>query len=215
MITAVLSALERLNLNNVAEVESRASSTCFAEMEQRLEETPHKRSAVWGKEIVETGVPTGRALKRINKTYTMKRLAVFAMMLTMLFAVEAQESGHKCCQKKGGCCQQAKTEKCETMAVEEFSQRMMSKSVVLVDVRTPKEYAEGHLQGATNIAWCDDFEKQWDAAGIKKSFTVAVYCRSGRRSSVAASALMKKGYKVIELKGGILAWEKAGKPVVK
>ena len=145
----------------------------------------------------------------------MKRLVVFTMMLTMLFAVEAQESGHKCCQKKGSCCHQAKTEKCETLTVEEFSQRMMSKSVVLVDVRTPKEYAEGHLQSATNIAWGDDFEKQWNAAGIKKRFTVAVYCRSGRRSSSAASALVKMGYKVIELKGGIQAWGKAGKPVVK
>ena len=145
----------------------------------------------------------------------MKRLLVFAMMLTMLFAVEAQETGHKCCQKKGGCCQLSKTEKCETLPVEEFSQRMMSKSVVLVDVRTPKEFAEGHIQGATNIAWGDDFEKQWNDAGIKKRFTVAVYCRSGRRSSAAASALVKMGYKVIELKGGILAWEKAGKPVVK
>ena len=145
----------------------------------------------------------------------MKRLVVFTMMLTMLFAVEAQESGHKCCLKKGNCSQQAKTENCETLPVEEFSQRMMSKSVVLVDVRTPKEYAEGHLQGATNIAWGDDFEKQWNAAGIKKRFTIAVYCRSGRRSSASASALVKMGYKVIELKGGIQAWEKAGKPVVK
>ena len=145
----------------------------------------------------------------------MKRLVVFTMMLTMLFAVEAQESGPKCCQKKCSCCQQPKTEKCETLTVDEFSQRMMSKSVVLVDVRTPKEYAEGHLQSATNIAWGDDFEKQWNAAGIKKRFTVAVYCRSGRRSSAAASALVKMGYKVIELKGGIQAWGKAGKPVVK
>ena len=145
----------------------------------------------------------------------MKRLVVFTMMLTMLFVVEAQESGHKCCQKKGSCCQQAKTEKFETLAVEEFSQRMMSKSVVLVDVRTPKEFAEGHIQGATNIAWGGDFEKQWNDAGIKKRFAVAVYCRSGRRSNAAASALVKMGYKVIELKGGILAWEKAGKTVVK
>ena len=114
-------------------------------------------------------------------------------MLTMLFAVEAQETGHKCCQKKGSCCQQAKTEKFETLAVEEFSQRITSKSVVLVDVRTAKEYAEGHLQGATNVVWGDDFEKQWNAAGIKKRFTVAVYCRSGRRSNAAASALVKMG----------------------
>lgn len=145
----------------------------------------------------------------------MKRFVAIIMLMTMLFATEAQESGHKCCQKKDGCGQQAKTEKRETLAVEEFSQRMMSKSVVLVDVRTPKEYAEGHLEGATNVAWGDDFEKQWKAAGIKKRFTVAVYCRSGRRSKAAATALVKQGYKVIELEGGIMAWQKAGKPVVK
>ena len=152
----------------------------------------------------------------------MKRLFVLAMMLTMIFAVEAQETSHKCCSQKGGCRQQAKTEKSqavqakvESLAVEEFSQRMMCKSVVLVDVRTPKEYAEGHLQGARNVVWGDDFEKQWKAAGIKKQFTVAVYCRGGRRSKAAAKELVKMGYKVIDLDGGIMAWQKAGKPIVK
>lgn len=137
------------------------------------------------------------------------------MMMTMFFAAEAQQADHKCCQQKGSCCQQAKTEKCKTMAVEEFSQRMTSKSVVLVDVRTPKEFAEGHLQGATNVTWGNEFEKQWNAAGIKKRFTVAVYCRSGRRSKAAAEFLVKQGYNVIELEGGIMAWQKAGKPVEK
>ena len=136
-------------------------------------------------------------------------------MMALLFAVKAQDSGHTCCQKKDTCCQQAKSEKCETLSVEEFSQRIMSKSVVLVDVRTAKEYAEGHLRGATNVEWGDNFEKQWSDAGIKKRFVVAVYCRSGRRSSAAASVLKKMGYKVIELNGGIQAWKKAGMPVVK
>ena len=91
----------------------------------------------------------------------------------------------------------------------------MSKRVVLVDVRTPKEYAEGHLKGSTNVAWGNDFESLWKAAGIKQRFTVAVYYRGGRRSKAAAKELVKKGYKVIELEGGITAWQKAGKPVVK
>ena len=137
------------------------------------------------------------------------------MMMTMLFAVEAQQTVHKCCQKKESCCNQAKAVKSETLPVGEFSQRIQSKSVVLVDVRTPKEYAEGHLQGATNVTWGDDFEKQWNAAGIKKRFTVAVYCRSGRRSKAAAKELVKMGYNVINLDGGIMAWQKAGKPVEK
>ena len=137
------------------------------------------------------------------------------MMMTMLFAVEAQQTEHKCCQKKESCCNQAKAGKSETLPVGEFAQRIQSKSVVLVDVRTPKEYAEGHLQGATNVTWGSEFEKQWNAAGIKKRFTVAVYCRSGRRSKAAAEFLVKQGYNVIELEGGIMAWQKAGKPVEK
>lgn len=145
----------------------------------------------------------------------MKRIVAIIIIMTMLFAAEAQQTEHKCCQKKESCCNQAKAGKSETLPVGEFSQRIQSKSVVLVDVRTPKEYAEGHLQGATNVTWGDDFEKQWNAAGIKKRFTVAVYCRSGRRSKAAAKELVKMGYNVINLDGGIMAWQKAGKPVVK
>ena len=137
------------------------------------------------------------------------------MMMTMFFAAEAQQTEHKCCQKKESCCNQAKAGKSETLPVGGFSQRIQSKSVVLVDVRTPKEYAEGHLQGATNVTWGDEFEKQWNAAGIKKRFTVAVYCRSRRRSKAAAKELVKMGYNVINLDGGIMAWKKAGKPVEK
>ena len=147
----------------------------------------------------------------------MRRLVLFATMLSLLLGVQAQHSCGKNCPNKGNgqCCNQAKTETSETLSVEDFANRMMSKSVVLVDVRTPKEFAEGHLKGATNVAWGNDFESLWKAAGIKQRYTVAVYCRSGRRSKAAAAALVKLGYKVIELEGGIMAWQKAGKPVEK
>ena len=101
------------------------------------------------------------------------------------------------------------------VGVNEFAEIMRQKDVRLIDVRTPKEYAEGHLEGARNVTWGDDFEKQWKAADIKKRFTVAVYCRGGRRSKAAAKELVKMGYNVIDLDGGIMAWQKAGKPVVK
>ena len=103
----------------------------------------------------------------------------------------------------------------KTIGVEEFAKTMAQQDVHLIDVRTPKEYAEGHLEGARNVTWGDDFEKQWKAADIKKRFTVAVYCRGGRRSKAAAKELVKMGYNVIDLDGGIMAWQKAGKPVVK
>jgi rhodanese-related sulfurtransferase len=114
-----------------------------------------------------------------------------------------------------GCGNSKNNESVKTVNVEEFAEKMAQQDVRFIDVRTPKEYAEGHLQGARNVVWGDDFEKQWKAAGIKKQFTVAVYCRGGRRSKAAAKELVKMGYKVIDLDGGIMAWQKAGKPIVK
>lgn len=83
----------------------------------------------------------------------------------------------------------------------------------LIDVRTPEEFAEGHIPGAVNIDWqspdfMDLMEKQ-----ITPGREIALYCRSGRRSAEAAAKLTGKGYEVTDLEGGILAWEKAELPV--
>lgn len=85
----------------------------------------------------------------------------------------------------------------------------------LVDVRTPEEYAEGHLEGAVNIDVNDSTFLQHATASLEKGKTVAVYCRSGKRSAFAASLLAKQGYNVINLLGGILAWKEDRKPIVK
>ena len=88
-------------------------------------------------------------------------------------------------------------------------------TVFLVDVRTPEEYAEGHLRGAANIDWnAPEFLDAFTAA-CPKGTPVAVYCRTGRRSGEAAGKLTKAGYAVTNLLGGIVAWEEAGKPVTK
>ena len=86
--------------------------------------------------------------------------------------------------------------------------------VVVLDVRTPDEYAGGHLRGAVNADWyAPDFLMKVEAAWPKE-VPLAVYCRSGKRSAAAASALAKAGYTVCNLQGGYLAWMEAGKPVV-
>ncbi|MDY3134231.1 MAG: rhodanese-like domain-containing protein, partial [Candidatus Egerieousia sp.] len=53
------------------------------------------------------------------------------------------------------------------------------------------------------------------ASPSKSATTVAIYCRSGRRSKNAAAILAKEGYKVIELAGGFNSWTSAGKPFVR
>ena len=106
-------------------------------------------------------------------------------------------------------CGSAQIEKIRTIDVEEFASVSTQKDVRLIDVRTPKEYAEGHLAGAENIdvKAADFAERIRDIKG-----TVAVYCRGGRRSMTAAAQFVKQGCTVYNLDGGILAWQKAGKP---
>ena len=103
----------------------------------------------------------------------------------------------------------------EDLSVEAFAKAIGREGVNIVDVRTEKEYAAGHIKGAILVTWGDDFKEQLNYKGIKPCKPVAVYCRSGRRSMAAAKALAQMGFKVYNLSGGIVAWEKAGHPVVK
>ncbi len=84
----------------------------------------------------------------------------------------------------------------------------------LLDVRQPDEYAAGHLIGASLLNWLDTAAFKKEAVNIDKDKTIYVYCRSGRRSNEAAEYLAGQGYKVVDMDGGILGWEKAGLPVV-
>lgn len=84
----------------------------------------------------------------------------------------------------------------------------------IVDVRTPEEFENGHLQNALNIDWNnDDFNSKITL--IDKSKPVFVYCLAGSRSAAAAEKMRKDGFKeVYELKGGILKWRSASLPEV-
>ena len=85
------------------------------------------------------------------------------------------------------------------LKVDDFDVKAADPAVFLVDVRTPDEYAEGHLRGAANIDWqAPDFLEQV-ASACPKETPVAVYCRTGRRSAEAAKALDKAGYAVTNL----------------
>ena len=94
------------------------------------------------------------------------------------------------------------------LSVSAFKAKIGEKSVQLIDVRTPEEFGAGHIRKAVNIdVQSADFEARAQSI-ISKDKPVALYCRSGKRSQRAASALSEMGYKVIyDLKGGYLAWE--------
>jgi len=102
----------------------------------------------------------------------------------------------------------------KSLSVDEFEKAIKQPKVQLVDVRTPIEYKSGHIKGAKNMDVKNpNFDKQ--ILMLKKRLPVAVYCRSGHRSKIAAQKLIDKGFSVIELDKGFNDWTSQGKPVEK
>lgn len=102
----------------------------------------------------------------------------------------------------------------ESVTADEFENALYDGHVQLLDVRSADEYAQGHIANAENIdVQQPDFI---DKAKEKLDNTnpVYVYCRSGKRSMLAAQKLVKAGYQVVNLRDGIMGWEDAGKPVL-
>ncbi len=82
----------------------------------------------------------------------------------------------------------------------------------LLDVRQPDEYRQGHISGAELIPLGELTQKM---RRIPKDREIICVCHSGNRSSVAARQLSAAGYKVFNLHGGMISWERAGLPVKK
>jgi thioredoxin len=99
------------------------------------------------------------------------------------------------------------------LSATEFANKIKEQSnAVVLDVRTPQEYAKGHLPNALNYDWNGgDFENQ--VARLDKSKPVFVYCLSGARSAAAAKQMRSEGFQqVFELSGGIMKWRAANLP---
>ena len=76
---------------------------------------------------------------------------------------------------------------------------------IIIDARTQEEYDQGHIPGAIVISH-EEIEEKAESVLQDKSQLILVYCRSGRRSKIAAEALVKLGYTNIKEFGGILDW---------
>lgn len=98
----------------------------------------------------------------------------------------------------------------EKLAKQEFISQLQEDKTnsILLDVRTPKEYSKGSIEGAININYYDDdFSKQLQKLDTTK--IVFVYCKLGGRSASAAKKIAKLGFpKVYDLKGGYLGYIK-------
>ena len=112
-------------------------------------------------------------------------------------------------------CLKNQVEGVQVLDVSKYEKKMTQPDVQIVDVRTPEEFAEGHLENAINIdITADDFESK--IAALDKEKPVMVYCKAGGRSAKASSRLNELGFKNIsDLEGGIINWNSENKPIVK
>ncbi len=101
----------------------------------------------------------------------------------------------------------SQTKSYQNVSNEDFKKLARQPNTVILDVRTPAEFASGRISGAVLIDVSNsDFEKK--ISSLDKSKTYLVYCRSGARSARASSVMVQKGFdKVFNLTNGIMYWD--------
>lgn len=125
-------------------------------------------------------------------------------------------SGNSCAQKEKSQNATAGSEPTEAVVslIAPDALDAINDGIQLVDVRTPEEFASGHLENAVNINfYSDDFKDRINE--LDKEKEVYLYCRSGGRSAKAAKDLEAMGFKkVYDLEGGILKWQKKNLKII-
>jgi len=134
----------------------------------------------------------------------MKKIMQFGTGVVLTLSIFSCSNGQESAQTTGVF---------EDVNVEQFTQH--KEGAQLLDVRTPDEWNQGIIEGATMYNFYDaDFKDR--ISKLNKDVPVAVYCKSGGRSGQTGAMLRDMGFKeVYNLKGGIGAWNAAGKPTVK
>lgn len=103
----------------------------------------------------------------------------------------------------------------QVVDISTYERQLKQPEIQLIDVRTPEEFSEGHIENAKNINIMEnDFDAQ--VAHLDKTKPVMVYCKSGGRSAKASARLKELGFTTItDLEGGITNWNSENKPTVK
>jgi rhodanese-related sulfurtransferase len=101
----------------------------------------------------------------------------------------------------------------ETIPAAKFKQAIASQSVQVLDVRTANEFNGGHISHALQANWMDKTEFADRTQHLDKNQPIYIYCQAGGRSASAQAFLIEKGYKVINLEGGMSNWKMNGFPV--
>jgi rhodanese-related sulfurtransferase len=109
-------------------------------------------------------------------------------------------------------CAQQKSEN-TTISAQNFQNAIQQSSAQILDVRTAVEYQGGHIKNALQANWNDQNEFESRTQHLDKNKTVYIYCQAGGRSAAAQNNLIAKGYKVVNLEGGMSNWKMNGLPV--
>jgi len=110
-------------------------------------------------------------------------------------------------------CAQTSTNATLTLNAAAYKEAIAAKNIQVLDVRTAAEFNGGHIQNALQANWLDQKEFTDRTQHLDKNIPVYIYCQAGGRSASAQEALEAKGYKVINLEGGMSNWKMNGFPV--
>lgn len=126
----------------------------------------------------------------------MKKVFITLSVCALLFACDGNKND--------------KSKSSKTVNTDIFAKETAESDVQIIDVRTPEEFSQAHIENAININIMDsNFETE--VAKLDKSKKTLVYCKSGGRSTDAANKLSNLGFENISnLEGGLLAWQNAG-----
>ncbi len=152
------------------------------------------------------------------KRLLLMKLLVFALIptvITVLAGCTSTETNTESVEK--GAVEQT-TEVKNVSAQEAYTlvqENLDNPDFVIIDVRTPDEYNDGHVEGAVNIDYNSDaFRDKTD--GLDKNKDYLVYCRSGSRSSAAVKIMEELGFTMIyHMNGGILDWNSESLPLAR
>ena len=96
-------------------------------------------------------------------------------------------------------------------ATELIEQIQIDKAPVILDVRTPKEYLEGHIPGAINIEYRELPSRIDEVSKLSEKNKIVVYCERGVRANIAEETLRKAGFTdVLHLEGDMSGWRERG-----